>query len=110
MNYMYQNGINWTAWQFDSPFLIQDHSSFTPTSLDDPNNPWVCNTTSSTAGTGTLVYLYLLSLTYGSNLTESANFNGATTSVQLNGHDQIASYALSVILSNMFMQKLFVRI
>jgi hypothetical protein len=44
----------------------------------------------------------LLSFTYGSNLTESGNFNGATISVQLNGHDQIASYALSVTLSNMF--------
>jgi hypothetical protein len=99
---MNQNGINWTAWEFDSPYLIQDHSSFTPTGLDDPNNPWVCNSTTSTAGMGTLVYLYLLSLANGSNLSESGNFNSATTSAQLNGHDQVVSYPLSITLTNMF--------
>jgi hypothetical protein len=103
MNYMYRNGINWTAWQFDSPYLIQNHTTFTPTNLDDPNNPWVCNTTTSTAGMGTLVYLELLSLASGANLTESANYNGSTASVTLNGHDQTASYALPVLATNTYM-------
>ena len=100
MNYMNQNGINWTAWEFDSPFLIQDHTNFTPTNLDDPNNPWVCNNTTSTAGMGTLVYLYLQSLANGANLTESGNFNSATASIQLNGHDQTTSYTLPVLATN----------
>jgi aryl-phospho-beta-D-glucosidase BglC (GH1 family) len=101
MNYMTQNDINWTAWEFDSPYLIQDHTNFTPTNLDDPNNTWTCNTTTSTAGMGTIVYLYLQSLATDGNLTVSGNFNGATTSVQLNGHDQTASYSLSVLATNM---------
>jgi hypothetical protein len=100
MNYMNQNGISWTAWQFDSPYLIQDHTNFTPTNLDDPNNPWVCNNAASTAGMGTLVYLDLLSLAQGANLTESGNFNSATASIQLNGHDQTTNYTLPVLATN----------
>lgn len=62
MNYMDQNAISWTAWQFDTYYLIQDHTSFTPTRLDDPNNPWVCPAPTSTAGMGTVVQQHLLSL------------------------------------------------
>src|SRR6266566_703595 len=61
MNYMDQNGINWTAWQFDTYDLIQDHTTFTPTRLDDPNNPWVCPSPTSTAGMGAVVQQHLLS-------------------------------------------------
>jgi hypothetical protein len=62
MNYMDQNHISWTAWAFDTYHLILDYTNFTPTRLDDPNTPWVCNTPTSTAGMGTMVKQHLLSL------------------------------------------------
>ena len=62
LNYMDQNGMSWTAWQFDTYYLILDHTNFTPTRLDDPNNPWVCSSPKAKVGMGTVVQQYLLSL------------------------------------------------
>ncbi|HLZ81676.1 MAG TPA: cellulase family glycosylhydrolase [Ktedonobacteraceae bacterium] len=62
LNYMDANNISWTAWQFDTYYLIQDHTNFTPTRLDDPNNPWTCPSPNSTAGMGAVVQKHLLSL------------------------------------------------
>lgn len=101
MNFLDQFHISWTAWQFDTYRLIQDHTSFTPTRLNDPTNPWVCNTPNSTAGMGTLVQEHLQSLALGGGkLLESANFSGATAGVTLNGRDQTASYTLAVTVSD----------
>lgn len=101
MNYMDQYGISWTAWQFDTSYLIQDHTTFTPTRMDDPNNPWVCNTPSSTAGMGTVVKEHLISLALnGGSLSESANSSGALAAVTLNGKDQTASYSLPITVSD----------
>lgn len=61
LNYMAQNNISWTAWQFDISRLIIDRTSFVPTRLDDPNNPWTCNSPTAMAGMGTIVQQYLLS-------------------------------------------------
>jgi len=62
MNYMDQNNISWMAWQFDTYDLIQDHTNFTPTRLDDPANPWVCPSPKSTAGMGAILLQHLTSL------------------------------------------------
>jgi hypothetical protein len=60
LDYMGQNHMSWTAWQFDIPHLLLNMKKFTPTSLDDPRHPWVCNTPSAAAGMGTVVKQYLL--------------------------------------------------
>lgn len=62
MNYMDQNSISWTAWQFAVKQLIMDRTTFTPTRLDDPNHPWTCNTPTAMAGMGAEVKQHLLSL------------------------------------------------
>jgi len=59
LNYTQQNGISWTAWQFNINYLILDRTKFTPTSLNDPKHPWVCNSPNATAGMGTVIYQYL---------------------------------------------------
>ena len=102
MNYMDSNKINWTAWQFNSPYLIQDHTAFAPTNLDDPNNPWTCSTQPSTAGMGTLVYLDLQKLAAGGNgsLQESANSSSPSASTTLNGQDQTISYTVPITVSD----------
>ncbi len=101
MNYMDQYGINWTAWEFDTYYLIQDHTTFTPTRMDDPTNPWTCNTPSSTAGMGTVVKEHLISLALnGGSLSETANSGGGLAAVTLNGKDQTASYSLPITLSD----------
>jgi len=102
MNYMEQNNISWTAWQFDSPFLIQDHTTYAPSKLDDPNNPWTCgSSTTSTAGMGAVVYLHLQSLAMsGGSLTASGDFSGASGSVALNGQDQYITYIVPITVSD----------
>lgn len=62
MNYLQQNGMNWIAWEFDSPYLILNHSNFAPTSFDDPNHPWFCGSAHALAGMGTVVKTYMASL------------------------------------------------
>jgi aryl-phospho-beta-D-glucosidase BglC (GH1 family) len=59
LNYTQQNGISWTAWQFNINYLILDRTKFTPTSLNDPRHPWVCNSPNAAAGMGTVIYQYL---------------------------------------------------
>ena len=60
LNYMQQNGISWTAWQFDIGHMILDRTSFTPTLLNSTKYPWVCNSPHSLAGMGAVVKAYLL--------------------------------------------------
>jgi aryl-phospho-beta-D-glucosidase BglC (GH1 family) len=55
--YMQQHQVSWTAWNFDPYHLIQDYTSFTPTTL---NVPWHCGDMSSHAGMGTIIKQYLL--------------------------------------------------
>jgi hypothetical protein len=55
--YMQQHQVNWTAWNFDPYHLIQDYTSFTPTTLDIP---WHCGDTSSHAGMGSIVKQFLI--------------------------------------------------
>jgi aryl-phospho-beta-D-glucosidase BglC (GH1 family) len=61
LNYMDQNKISWTAWQFDIPHLILNLTNFTPTQLDDPQHPWKCNSPGALAGMGQVVKQHLLS-------------------------------------------------
>ncbi|MFL5655518.1 MAG: glycoside hydrolase family 5 protein [Ktedonobacteraceae bacterium] len=61
LNYMQQNQISWTAWQFNPPYLILNRSSFTPTKLNDPNHPWKCNSPNALAGMGAVIQQFLLS-------------------------------------------------
>src|SRR5947209_14343403 len=56
LHYMAARHANWTAWSFTSPYLVQDTTTFTPTSLDVP---WTCGDTSVTAGMGMIVKRYL---------------------------------------------------
>jgi len=56
MNYMASRNANWTAWEFTPYHLIQDYTTFTPTTLDIP---WTCGDTTSHAGMGTLVRNFL---------------------------------------------------
>jgi endoglucanase len=56
LHYMASRRANWTAWSFTSPYLVQDTTTFTPTSLDVP---WTCGDTSVTAGMGMIVKRYL---------------------------------------------------
>jgi hypothetical protein len=59
LDYMGQNNISWTAWQFNPPYLIMNHTNFAPTSLNSPRHPWKCNTPEAVAGMGTMVLQYL---------------------------------------------------
>jgi hypothetical protein len=49
---------NWSAWDFSPPHLIQDYTTFTPTSLDVP---WTCGDTNVVAGMGQIVKQHLTS-------------------------------------------------
>ena len=60
LNYMQQNGMSWTAWQFDIGHMILDRNNFTPTQLNSSKYPWKCNSPRSLAGMGALVKAYLL--------------------------------------------------
>jgi len=56
LNYMASRGANWTAWQFDPGHLIQNYTTFAPTTL---NVPWTCGDTTSGAGMGEIIKQYL---------------------------------------------------
>ncbi|HCI80782.1 MAG TPA: hypothetical protein DHW02_13945 [Ktedonobacter sp.] len=56
LNYMASRNANWTAWEFTPYHLIQDYTTFTPTTLDIP---WTCGDTTSHAGMGTIVRNFL---------------------------------------------------
>jgi len=82
LNYMGQNQISWTAWQFDVPYLLQNRTTFTPTRLDDPNNHWTCNSPNAVAGMGAMIQQYLSSHSSSSN-------QGSTSSDQNTSPRQI---------------------
>jgi hypothetical protein len=52
LDYMNSRHANWSAWDFAPPHLIQNYTTFTPTSLDVP---WTCGDTSVDAGMGQVV-------------------------------------------------------
>jgi len=56
LNYMASRNASWTAWEFTPYHLIQDYSTFTPTTLD---MPWTCGDINSRAGMGALVKQFL---------------------------------------------------
>ncbi len=56
LHYMEAQKASWTAWSFTSPYLVQNTTSFTPTSLDVP---WTCGDSSVVAGMGIIVKRYL---------------------------------------------------
>ena len=56
LNYMASRGANWTAWQFDPGHLVQNYTTFAPTTL---NVPWTCGDTTSGAGMGEVIKQYL---------------------------------------------------
>ena len=58
MQYMASRHANWTAFQFTPYHLIQDFTTYTPTTLDIP---WVCGDPTSHAGMGTMVKDFLTS-------------------------------------------------
>src|SRR5207248_10375525 len=62
MNYMDQNNISWTAWEFHDAHLIVDRKTFTPTRLHDLSHPWQCNSPDAIAGMGVLVKQHLLTV------------------------------------------------
>ncbi len=57
LNYMASHNASWTAWQFAPHFLVQNYTSFTPTTL---NTSWTCgNTSQHDVGMGTIVKQFL---------------------------------------------------
>lgn len=56
LNYMASVHASWTAWQFAPHFLIQDYSSYSPTSLPPT---LTCGTQGGNVGMGTVVKQYL---------------------------------------------------
>lgn len=62
LNYMDARGASWVAWDFSAYHLIQDTTTFTPTTLDIP---WTCGDIHSHAGMGTIVMQHLLQLSSG---------------------------------------------
>ena len=56
LNYMTSRHANWSAWQFTPYHLIQDYTSYTPTTLDIP---WKCGDVNSHAGMGDIVKQFL---------------------------------------------------
>lgn len=56
LNYMASVHANWTAWQFAPHFLVQDYSSYSPTSLPPT---LTCGTQGGNVGMGTVVKQYL---------------------------------------------------
>jgi aryl-phospho-beta-D-glucosidase BglC (GH1 family) len=81
LNYTQQNGISWTAWQFNINYLILDRTNFTPTSLNDPKHPWVCNSPNATAGMGTVIYQYLQGLSSQSSSLSNHHTSSSNTSL-----------------------------
>lgn len=81
LTYMQQNGISWTAWQFNINYLILDRTQFTPTSLTDPKHPWVCNSPNAAAGMGTVIYQFMQgNLTQSSSQSQSSSLSNQQTS------------------------------
>lgn len=62
LNYMDARGASWVAWDFAAYHLIEDTTTFTPTTLD---TPWTCGDIHSHAGMGTIVMQHLLQLSSG---------------------------------------------
>ncbi|HYK84681.1 MAG TPA: glycoside hydrolase family 5 protein [Ktedonobacteraceae bacterium] len=56
LNYMASRHASWAAWQFEPHFLIQNYTSFAPSTLD---TPWTCGDTTSYAGMGSIVKQFL---------------------------------------------------
>ncbi|MFL5656004.1 MAG: glycoside hydrolase family 5 protein [Ktedonobacteraceae bacterium] len=57
LNYMSSHNASWTAWQFAPHFLVQNYSSFSPTTLD---NGFTCGDTKQyNVGMGAIVKQYL---------------------------------------------------
>jgi Cellulase (glycosyl hydrolase family 5) len=57
LNYMTSHNASWTAWQFAPHFLVQNYTSFTPTTLD---TSWTCgNQSLHNVGMGTIVKQFL---------------------------------------------------
>jgi aryl-phospho-beta-D-glucosidase BglC (GH1 family) len=56
LHYMESRHASWTAWSFVSPYLIQDTTTYTPTTLDVP---WTCGDSSTVAGMGSIIKRYL---------------------------------------------------
>ncbi|GAC1378893.1 MAG: hypothetical protein NVSMB33_03610 [Ktedonobacteraceae bacterium] len=56
LKYMASRGASWTAWEFGTYHLIQNYTNFTPTTLDIP---WKCGDSTSHAGMGAMVKLYM---------------------------------------------------
>jgi endoglucanase len=52
LDYMASRHASWSAWDFSPPQLIQDYTTFTPTSLDIP---WTYGDPKSAAGMGAIV-------------------------------------------------------
>jgi len=82
LNYSQQNGISWTAWQFNINYLILDRTNFTPTSLNDPRHPWVCNSPNAIAGMGTVIYQYLQGQSSQSSSLSNHHTSSSNTSLQ----------------------------
>jgi endoglucanase len=66
LNYMDARGASSIAWDFAPFHLIQDTTTFTPTTLDIP---WTCGDIHSHAGMGTLVQQHLLAQAMGATPT-----------------------------------------
>lgn len=81
LNYMGQNQMSWTAWQFDVPYLLQDHTKFTPTRLDDPKHPWTCTSPNAIAGMGTMILQYLSTHSTSSNQNTSLRQMSRTSAI-----------------------------
>jgi hypothetical protein len=56
LNYAQSRNASWSAWAFVPPYLIQNDTSFAPTSLDVP---WTCGDTKTVAGMGSIIKDYL---------------------------------------------------
>lgn len=56
LDYMTSRNASWSAWEFAPHYLVQDYSSFTPTTLDAQ---WMCGDKSANVGMGTLIKQYL---------------------------------------------------
>jgi hypothetical protein len=58
LNYAASRDASWSAWDFAPPHLIEDDTTFTPTSL---TVPWTCGDTNNTAaGMGSIIKNYLM--------------------------------------------------
>jgi len=56
LDYTDSRHASWSAWDFSPPHLIQDYTTFAPTSLDVP---WTCGDTKAIAGMGQIVKQHL---------------------------------------------------